>query len=231
MPIKNPFDFWYAVKNTRVVVMPVRRLETFGNTILNYHMISELMDTVGQVRIREGRIQAYRPQIMVPDHYASKLLENFGEEAERYAEWLREHSQELRILQYGFKIRKEELNQHVVSDNLNAVIGRVEQTVRAKDDPLAAVVAGVDDPWEVCLIKLMSDVFGNSFPGNVRELERHNLFTARNSGEDVRREIEADFAAAAGDRQKTQALGEKLQKLGLFGEYEDRFFAQLQKAK
>lgn len=230
MPIKSPFDFWYAVNNTRVVVMPVRRLETFGNTVLNYHMISELMDTVGQVRIREGRIQAYRPQIIVPDHYAAKLLEGFGEEAERYAEWLREHSQELRILQYGFKIRKEELNQHVVSDNLNAVIGRVEESVRAKDDPLAAVIAGVDDPWEVCLLKLMTEVFGRSFPGNIREMERHNLFTARNRDEDIRREIEADFKASEGSRQKLRALGEKLQKMGLFSDYEDRFFAQLQKA-
>ena len=220
--MNNPFDFWYAVKQTRVVVMPVRRLETFGNTILSYHMISELMDTVGQVRIREGRIQAYRPQIITPDGYATELLEGFGEEAQRYAEWLREHSQELRILKYGFKIRKEEVNQHTVSDNLATVVERVEQAVRAKDDPLTAVITGIDDPWEVSLLKLMADMFGHSLPGNVREMERHNLFASPETG--IRQAIDADFAAAGNDREKLKALGAKLQKLGLFSEYEDRFF-------
>ena len=232
MAVKNPFDFWYAVNNTRVVLMPVKRLETFGNTILNYHLICELMDSVGQVRVREGRIQAYRPLIVTPESYVSKLLEGFGDEAERYAEWLREHSQELRILQYGFKIRKEELNQHIISDTINAVIARVEQGVRAKDDPLAAVVTGVDDSWEVCLLKLMADVFQNSFPGNVRELERHRLFgQAEDSKTELRGEIDAEFQAAAGDADRINKLGKKLEQHGLFREYEDRFFALLQTAK
>jgi hypothetical protein len=46
------FDFWYAVNNTEVVLAPRRHLETFGNTLINYHMVSELMDNVGQVRVR-----------------------------------------------------------------------------------------------------------------------------------------------------------------------------------
>ena len=100
------FDFWYAVRNTEIVAMPSRTLETFGTTMLNYHLISELMDTVNQVRVREGRIEAYRPQIIAPESYAEGVLEGeFGEEAQRYVEWMRKN---VRFLQYGFKVKKEE---------------------------------------------------------------------------------------------------------------------------
>ena len=72
------FDFWYAVRNTEVVVPPKRHLETFGNTVINYALVSELMDSVGQTRVREGRMQAERPQIVTPSAYSNMLLEGFG---------------------------------------------------------------------------------------------------------------------------------------------------------
>ena len=226
--MKEPsqFDFWYAVSNTRVVLLPSRRLETFGTTILNYHMISELMDTVNKVRIREGRIQAYRPQIITPQSIDATLLEGFGQEAEQYAEWLKANARDVRILQYGFAIRKQEISEHVVSDKLEAVVERVEKEVKGKDDPMAAIVVGVEAPWEVCLLKMMVEISGNSFPGNVRELERRKLF-AEDGGvtKALREEIEVDFRAASRDPALVPQLGKKLQKHGLFGQYEDRFFA------
>ena len=222
----NQFDFWYAINNTRIVRLPSRRLETFGSTVLNYHLVSELMDTVDKVRIREGRIQAQRPQIVTPSSMAPSPLEGFGAEAERYVDWLREHSQDLRMLQYGFVISKQEGNEEVVTDNIISVIERVEKDVRQKDDPLAAIVAGVDSPWEVSLLKMMVEVSGQSFPGNVREMERHNLFAVDNGVPVVLRyELDADFQAASRNPALVSALGKKLQQHGVFAAYEDRFFA------
>lgn len=228
----SQFDFWYAIQNTRIVVLPSRRLETFGNTVLNYHMVAELMDDTTKVRVREGRVQAHRPQIITPSSIASSILEGFGTEAERYVEWLREHEQDLRILQYGFVIRKQEVSEQVVTDPLAAVVERVEKDVRQKDDPLSAVVVGVDSPWEVCLLKMMVDISGHSYPGNVRELERHRMFASREGvSAGVRQEIEAGFAAATADPSKINDLGALLQKSGTFTQYEDRFFALVKTAK
>lgn len=219
----NQFDFWYAANNTRIVVLPSRRLETFGATVLNYHVISELMDDVNKVRVREGRVQAQRPQIVTPSSFASSLLEGFGPEAERYAEWLREHTQEIRILQYGFAIRKEVFSEQVISDTLDAVVERVEKDVRGKGDPLATVVVGVE-PWEVCLLKTLVEVSGRSFPGNVRELERRHMFDEKDGvPRALREDIESEFRAAEADPSKVKALGSYLQQHGVFGQYEDRF--------
>lgn len=222
---KDSADFWYAVNNTEVVHMPTRRLETFGVTMLNYHMLSELMDSVNQVRVREGRIQAYRPQVIPATILADSLLEGFGPEAEAYAKWLREH---LHILQYGFRIRKEEISEHIVSSNLQLVLDQVRRDVKKKDDPLSAIVVGVDDPWEVCLLKLMVDVIRNSAPGNFRDLERGRFLDLNGDvPRAVRMEIEAEFKAAAQDPERVKPLGRKLQQYGLFEQYEDRFFSLL----
>ncbi|MEI7437606.1 MAG: hypothetical protein WCL16_12455 [bacterium] len=219
------FDFWYAVHNTRIVRLPSQRLETFGATNLHYHLISELMDTVGQVRVREGRIQAYRPKLITPQGLAESLLEGFGDEAERYVDWLREHESDLRILQYGFAIRKEQLNEHIVTAPLEQVIEQVKAGVEARDGAFEAIVVGVEKPWEVCLIRLMTEISGHSFPGNVRELERRRAFQSNDGAPaGMRDDLESDFAAATLDRTRIKALGEKLQRLKLFSQYEDRFF-------
>ena len=117
MQERDHLDFWYAVNNTEIVLMPQRHLETFGRTTLKYHLVSELMDVTDQVRIREGRMQANQPQIITPEAYAQTLLEGFGEEASKYIEWLKEHDQ-VRLLQYGYKLKQESFSEHVVTGDI-----------------------------------------------------------------------------------------------------------------
>src|ERR1700742_1038879 len=70
-------NFQYAIENTEVIVAPQGRIATFGQTSFRFFLISELMDQVNEVRVRNGRIHAERPQILPPDHYARLLLEGF----------------------------------------------------------------------------------------------------------------------------------------------------------
>jgi len=72
-------DFDYAIENTHVIVAPERQIATFGSTSFDFYLISELMDRVDQVRVRNGKIHAERPQILTPEHYCRLLLEGFGE--------------------------------------------------------------------------------------------------------------------------------------------------------
>lgn len=226
MSSKEHFDFWYAVNNTSVLLRPERRLETFGATILNYHLISELMDVANRVRVREGRVEAARPEILTPQSILETPLEGFGAEAADYVAWLREHAKDLLILRYGFTIRKQELNEYILADRLDAVTERVKQAVEAKADPLSALAIGVDKPWEVSLLKLMVDVVEQSVAGNVRELRTSGaLEQSRRDPTGARRQIEEAFLAAAKDSSRLDALASLLQQKGLFKEYEDRFFA------
>src|SRR5438876_10443684 len=104
-------DFDYAIENTQVILAPEQRIATFGNTSFNFYLISELMDRVDQVRVRNGKIHAERPQILTPEHFSRLLLEGFGEKAQRYADQLREHARNSAVLRYGFQFRKTDLSE------------------------------------------------------------------------------------------------------------------------
>ena len=231
MQQRDHLDFWYAVNNTEIVLMPKRHLETFGTTILRYHLVSALMDVTDQVRIREGRMHANQPQIITPEAYAQTLLEGFGEEATKYAEWLTKHD-EIRILQYGYKLRQESFSEHVVTGDIKTIVERVEKEVKDKGDPLSTVVLGVDDPWDVCLVKLFYEVMRESAKTNITELQsRHMLDTAEDRQSRKRAEIENEFLLASRDSSRINTLGKKLQDAGWFSEYEDRFFALVKASK
>ncbi len=223
---KKALDFWYAVNNTEIVVMPERHLETFGTTVLNYHLVSELMDSVGQTRIREGRMQAGQPQIVTPESYSKTLLEGFGEEASRYVEWLKANESSLRILQYGYQLKQESFNEHIVTESRENVVKDIKERLEKKADPLTALVVGVDEPWDVCLIKLFWEVVQNSAQTNVQQLAQRNLFdTSTGLSVAVRQEIENAFLAASRDASRVRDLGDLLRRHGVFEDYEDRFFA------
>ncbi|MDR0993654.1 MAG: hypothetical protein LBN38_03685 [Verrucomicrobiota bacterium] len=213
------FDFWYAVNNTDVVVLPRGRLETFGSTLIHYHLITEVMDRVGEIRIREGRIQAFRPEILTPQSFTESPLEaGFSSgQAKAFVQWLREHEADILLLKYGFKIRQETTTESIVHDTLEAVTARVKAEVKAKEDPLSAVVQGVDEPWEVCLLKLLFEVVRRSSPGNARELQT--------DPDGSRHEIESAFRRAAADRTQLAPLAALLRRMDKFKEYEDRFYA------
>lgn len=218
-------DIWFAVNATRVVTFPRQTLETFGATSIRYHLISELMDEVGKVRVREGKVVSERPQIITPSHFAEQLLEGFGEKARDYAEWLRSHNEMARILKYGLQFRKEATTEEIITDSLDAVAEQVSDHVEQSADPLTTVIIGADEMWEVSLLKFLVDYIEQSAPGNIKDFSQRAREDAGYEKAKQRHEIDEDFQRAAFDPSYISTLGEKLQRLGLFEQYEDRFYA------
>ena len=58
------------------------------------------------------------------------------------------------MLKYGFQIRKNDLSESLVHDSLEAVIDRVKNQVPPAELVSSAVIQGVDEAWEVCLLNL-----------------------------------------------------------------------------
>jgi hypothetical protein len=167
-------DFDYAIENTHVIVAPERQIATFGSTSFNFYLISELMDRVDQVRIRNGKIHAERPQILTPEHYYRLLLEGFGEKAEQYVDQLREHARNIAVLRYGFQFRKTDLSEQTLRDSIDTVINRTKRRVESEDEP-SAIIQGVDDVWEVCLLKFTIDLVERSSGGNLGDFRSRGL--------------------------------------------------------
>ena len=168
----NPdFDRWYAAKSARFLVEPSHRLETFGNTLVNYHLVSELPDHPGKIRVREGRLEAHQPLVITP-HLADVEMEGFGDEAKAYLDFLKENEQHLRILQYGYHLKSDNFSEQIVTDRLSVVTERVKEEVIASNDKFAAVVQCVDEPWDVALVELWLREVNRSAGGNIKELQQ-----------------------------------------------------------
>lgn len=168
-------DFQYAMENTRVVVEPEGLIETFGTTRFRFLLVSELMDEVNSVRVRGGNIEAERPRIVSPHTFHKLGLDGFGESARDFADWMESNAESFRILKYGFQFRKTDLQQNVVHDPMTDVLGRLETEMRASGDPKSALISGVDDAWEVCLLKFTMDLIQRSAGENLGEWKRRGL--------------------------------------------------------
>lgn len=168
-------DFIYTLEATRVLREPDRRIDTFGSTQFEFHLISELMDSVGEVRVREGRIEAGRPRILRPDGYEDMMFEGFGENADAFREWFRQTGGNLAFLKYGFSFAKTDLSESLVHDSVEAVCDRVIGQVESNGNPLRAVILGIDETWEISLLKFTFDMIQKSLDINIFDFKRRGL--------------------------------------------------------
>jgi hypothetical protein len=166
-------DLQYALENTKVLVSPERRIETFGATSFHFYLVTELMDRASEIRIRDGRIQADRPQILTAENIAKLTLEGFGEKAQKLAEMLQ--SRNSAMLKYGFQIRKDDLSENLVHDSVEAVLDRVVSQIPESLRSTSAIIHGVDEGWEVCLLKFTVEMIQQSAGRNIQDFRRKGL--------------------------------------------------------
>ncbi|MEQ1853970.1 MAG: hypothetical protein ABMA01_20555 [Chthoniobacteraceae bacterium] len=171
----NEDSIHYAMENTRVMVAPQNRIETFGTTVFRFFMVTELMDSVDRVRVRDGRLHAERPAIITPAHFQKMLAEDFGERAGEFMEWLQRNAPDFAVMRYGFQFRKTDVHESIVNSPVETVVARLREEVDRAEDPLTTVIHGVDEGWEVCLLKFAADMIQRSAAGNVDEWKRRGL--------------------------------------------------------
>lgn len=168
-------DVQYALEMTKVIREPDRRIDTFGTTSFEFHLVSELMDSVNQVRVRAGRIDAERPRILKPQGYDDLLFEGFGEQAKAFADWVKRQGGGIALVQYGFTFRKDDIRESLVHDPFVEVCDRVARQVESIGNPLSAVIQGVDDTWEICLLKFTIEMIQKSQGINLFDFKRRGL--------------------------------------------------------
>jgi len=171
----SPDSIQYAMETARLLHEPDRRIDTFGSTRFKFTMLSEPMDSVGQVRVRQGEMEAQKPQIIRPEGMGEVELDGFHEKASEFLDWLREQNLEPVFFQYGFLFKRGTVSEELVHDSMEAVRDRVLEEVRQTGDPMLAVMEGVDDAWEVGLLKFAIDMIGKSSEINTFDFKRRGL--------------------------------------------------------
>jgi len=172
-------DIQYALATTKVLHEPDRRIDTFGETRFEFQLISELMDEVGRVRIRSGEMDAQRPRIMRPEAYREVELDGFDDETrakfDRMVEKFRSEGRDMAFLQYGFRFRRGKVREEIVHEPIEHVRERVLEDQRISGNPALAVIEGVDDTWEISILKFSFEMIMRSQEINAFDFKRRGL--------------------------------------------------------
>ncbi len=168
-------DIHYALENTEILREPDRRIDTFGSTQFEFTLITVLMDDPGKVRVRSGKLEAARPSVVRPERLLGLDFDGFGEHAEAFATFMEDRFKKVSLLQYGFNFKRTEVSESVVTDGLETVTERVLAEADRVSNPLNAVLVGVDDTWEVCLLKFTMEMIQKSAQINIFDFKRRGL--------------------------------------------------------
>ena len=120
-------------------------------------------------------MEAERPKILRPDGYDDLMFDGFGEHAQAFAEWFREVGGDINFLKYGFTFAMKDVSENIVHDTIEAVSDRVVEDVRSSGNPIQAVISGVDDLWDISLLKFNMELIQQSQEINVFDFKRRGL--------------------------------------------------------
>ena len=67
------------------------------------------------------------------------------------------------------------VSESTVRSPLDEVIARLRKEVDAAEDPLSAIIYGVDEGWEVSLLKFATDMIQESSGENLGDFRRRGL--------------------------------------------------------
>jgi len=217
-----------AVKHTEILRPPKQKLATFGTTNMYYYLVTkpaygELVKNVTETVVREGRVITERPRIVTP-YYLSRL-EGFSSEAKRYFDMLmRTHGPNMPGLFYSYRNEPKELT--IVSEDLLSVVDKLNTEIDKRADPLASIIKGEDELWDVSLMKFIYEMTKGSLRNNLLQMEARGLLDIDTGGipVDARVRIDELFRKVSKGESEPRELKDELDRWGLFEEYEDRFF-------
>lgn len=228
------FDFTYAIQHTEILHAPRQIINPRNETQIDYMLITPLMDNPFQTNVREGTIQTLPVSADPEDELQAgeQEYEGFGPESERYMDFLEQDAEHVRIFQYTYRLKREGYNEYVIDKPIDIVRAEMIERYKHTTNPYAALVQGVEEPWDVCLLHLFMRLVQEAVPKTIEALDKReeDLFVAGLRTNELLA-IEFAFSAAEKDPSKRTFLGNLLRKTGFFEQYQDRFFALFQEDK
>jgi hypothetical protein len=211
----------YALEHTELVRAPRQQLTTLGSSVVEYYVVTELVNNVSVVR--DGKVIAERPRIVTPSYLIN--VEGFSDQARRYIAMLaRERPHESGVF---YRYRNEPKGMNVVSEPIKQVINRIDRRIEEEQKPLSTIIKGVEEVWDVSLLMFIYELSTSSLRANIEDFDRRGLLDTDASGVPggARHYIDELFEKVSRDLSRAPELALELHRWGMFPEYQDRFFS------
>ena len=211
----------YALEHTELIRAPRQELDSFGSSVIDYYVVTELVGNLSVVR--DGKVIAERPKIVTPAYLVN--VEGFSEQAKKYIGMMaRERPYESGIF---YRYKNEPKGMNVVSEPIKHVINNLSSQIEEQHNNLSTIIRGVEELWDVSLLMFIYELTSKSARTNMAEFNRRGSLDIDASGvpQSARDYIEELFEKASHNLSRAPELVVELNRWGLFLEYQDRFFA------
>lgn len=218
--------------NTIIVRPPKQEIYAFGTTTVTYNLVTQPLYQALNIDhrkeesiVRRGIVRAETPKIVTPNFLSR--AEGFGDQAQEFLKELirRGQADDPGIL-YTYHNQPKETQ--IVSNNPEQVAERIAKKIDSESRSLEAVIIGVDELWDVSLMKFIFDWTNQSFSSNQEQFKNSGRLDIINGiPNDARVRIDDMFIQVKQGNLDPTRLHNELENWGLFDEYQDRFFSVL----
>ena len=223
-------DWINAIERTWIARFPKQLLSTFGATNLNYFVVTEpayrdLQPSKHEGVVRKGKVTAQKPIVVTPNYALN--LEGFSDDAYDYMRNMAsQYGSNSPGLLYQYKNEAERMD--ILSGETGDIARRIGNDLDQRKEDLSVVIVGVDELWDVALMKFIYEFTASSVAGNVQELNTRGLLNPeRNFGgvpSAATQQIDSLFREVErGNRGGIDHLKQEIDRWGLFDFYQDRF--------
>ena len=211
----------YALEHTELIRSPRQGLATFGSSVIDYYVVTELVGNVSVVR--DGKVIAERPKIVTPTYLVN--VEGFSEQARKYISMMAQANPYESGIFYRYKNEPKGMN--VVSEPIRQVISKLSSQIEEQHESLSTIIKGVEELWDVSLLMFIYQLTNRSVRTNIAEFDRRGFLDMDASGvpQGARDYIEELFEKASHNLSRAPELALELNRWNLFSEYQDRFFS------
>tara|TARA_B100001179_G_C18242638_1_gene254774 strand:- start:61 stop:462 length:402 start_codon:yes stop_codon:yes gene_type:complete len=129
---------------------------------------------------------------------------------------------------YEYKNKPENLE--IVGGLPTEIAHNISKDLNSRQEEMSVVMVGVDELWDVALLKFIYEFTASSVSSNVQDFTSRGLLTPRNDLGGIpaaaAQQLEALFQEVEqGDRASVDILKQELDRWGVFPFYQDRFLS------
>ena len=229
-----------ALEETEIMKKPDKLISSSGSTKMHYYVLTEPVyleafpEEGPETRIREGWISWEKPKLLTPDYIMN--MEGFSEEAKKAMNLLASENPDMAGLLYKMNYKKEVGDTRTISRSIKEVAEMIADDFDESSDLINVIIKGVDDLWDVSLMKfvqkfIIKSATENQMPdykakGHLSHNKKGQTVVTRNLKglpQAANEEIEEMFHKVKKGDLDPSELKKELDRWGVYKQYEDRF--------
>ena len=217
-----------AIERSWIVRFPKQHLATFGISNIEYYVVTEpiYQDVDSDKKegvVRTGKVISQKPAVVTPTYVMN--VQGFSSEAYDY---FRETARMVGPNSPGilYQYKNEVSKMDIVGGTPSQIAQKISEDLDSRKEDMSVVMVGVDELWDVALLKFIYEFTSSSIAGNVQEFQSRGMLEPQSEFGGVPRAVTQKINRMVSEVEHgadPDVLKHELDRWGLFKHYEDRF--------